>query len=283
MATTSTATQQVTLKPITGTIGAEVEGIDLTKPLNTEAVKTLHDGLCEHLVLFFRDQNITPEQHRELAAHFGPLQTHPAYPTVEGYPMLTILENDADRPSKIEKWHTDMTFMPRPPLGAILQAQAVPPQGGDTLFANMEAAYEALSDKMQRFLSELTAIHDFAFGFKESLAEPGGRERLGQALIDNPPVAHPVIRTHPVTGRKALFVNCLFTRQIKELKPRESEALLEFLYRHAVQDEFCCRFRWRQYSIAFWDNRATQHKPVNDYYPAYRRMQRITIEGDRPV
>ncbi len=268
---------------IAGALGAELHGIDLTQPITDEVFQFIHENLLEHEVIFFHNQNISPAQHKALAERFGILQTHPAYPTVEGFPMLSILESTAENPSKIEKWHHDMTFKPSPPLGSVLHAQQIPPYGGDTLFASMSVAFEALSDKMQQFLSGLTAIHDFAFGFKESLAEPGGQERLKQALLDNPPVEHPVIRTHPVTGKKGIFVNCLFTKEIKGMKPAESYALLDFLYEHCIQPEFTCRFHWQQYSLAFWDNRITQHKPVNDYFPHYRCMQRITIEGDRPL
>ena len=147
----------------------------------------------------------------------------------------------------------------------------------------MSAAYEGLSNRMQSVLSGLTAIHDFSFGFKESLAEPGGRERLADMVRDNPPVEHPVVRTHPVSGRKGIYVNSLFTVAIKDMKEKESRALLEFLFEHVTLPEFGCRFRWQPDSVAFWDNRITQHKPVNDYWPAHRKMQRITIDdGERP-
>ncbi|HHZ81725.1 MAG TPA: taurine dioxygenase [Flavobacteriales bacterium] len=273
----------IQINKIAHALGAEISGIDLRQPLTDEIFEELHAALCEHFVIFFRDQNLTPAQHKQFALRFGALQTHPAYPTVEGFPEITILENDKDNPSKIEKWHIDMTFRKRPPLGSILHAKSVPAVGGDTMWASMYAAYKGLSDAMQHFLSGLTAIHDFAFGFQESLAEPGGRERLKQALKDNPPVEHPVIRTHQVTGKKSIFVNCLFTKEIKGMKPAESRAVLTFLYQHAVQPEFVCRFKWQNNSIAFWDNRVTQHRPINDYYPAYRNMQRITVEGEVPV
>ena len=199
------------------------------------------------------------------------------------YPQLTILENDADNPSKIEMWHTDMTFRPCPPLGSILHGVIIPEKGGDTMFASMSAAYEGLSSHMQSFLDGLVAVHDFSFGFKESLAEEGGRERLADMVRDNPPVEHPVIRTHPVSGKKCVYVNSLFTTHIKDMSPRESRAILDFLFEHAVMPEFTCRFNWEPDSVAFWDNRITQHKPVNDYYPQHRRMQRITIDdGERP-
>jgi len=169
----------IQINKIAHALGAEISGIDLRQPLTDEIFEELHAALCEHFVIFFRDQNLTPAQHKQFALRFGALQTHPAYPTVEGFPEITILENDKDNPSKIEKWHIDMTFRKRPPLGSILHAKSVPAVGGDTMWASMYAAYKGLSDAMQHFLSGLTAIHDFAFGFQESLAEPGGGSGIG--------------------------------------------------------------------------------------------------------
>ena len=175
-----------------------------------------------------------------------------------------------------------MTFRQHPPMGTVLRSVIVPPKGGDTLWASMTAAYNGLSAPMQDFLQGLTAVHDFAHGFRESLAEPGGRERLADAVAANPPVRHPVIRTHPETGRKVIFVNSLFTTHIEGLKAAESDALLQFLFRHVTTPEYTCRFQWRPHSIAIWDNRSTQHKPINDYFPAHRKHLRITIDGDKP-
>ena len=274
----------VSASACSGALGAEISGVDLCGGLSGEALAGLEAALLEHEVLFFRGQPMAPQQHAALADHFGKPQLHEAYDHLPGYPQITILENDEARPSKIEKWHADMTFRPCPPLGSILHGVEIPATGGDTLFASMSAAYEGLSGAMQGFLSGLTAIHDFSHGFKESLAEPGGRERLADMLAANPPVEHPVVRTHPVSGKKSLFVNSLFTLAIKGMKQRESEALLAFLYEHAAQPEYSCRFRWEPHSVAFWDNRITQHKPVNDYWPQRRRMQRITIDdGVRPA
>ena len=270
------------LRRVSEALGAEVEEVDLTKPLGDGQIAEIAAALAEHQVLFFRAQPLSPDAHREFARRFGELQTHPAYPHVEGIPELTILESNRENPSKIEKWHTDMTFRERPPLGSILRARVVPDKGGDTLWMSLHAAYEALSPALQGFLAELEAEHSFAFGFRESLAEPGGAERLADAVAANPPVKHPVIRVHPVTGRRALFVNRLFTTHIVGLEPAESEALLAFLFAHMERPEFSCRFSWQPDSIAFWDNRSTQHCPVNDYWPARRVLERITIDGDRP-
>jgi taurine dioxygenase len=238
--------------------------------------------LNQYEVIFFRDQDISPQRQKALALSFGPLQTHPAYDTVEGYPEITILESTAEKPTKIEAWHSDMTFRQHPPMATILKSVIVPPRGGDTLWASMTTAYEGLSYHMRNFLESLSAVHDFAYGFKESLAEEGGRKRLADAVSANPPVRHPVIRSHPETGKKLIFVNSLFTTHIEGLDKKESAALLTFLFEHISTPEYSCRFQWQAHSIAIWDNRSTQHKPINDYFPAHRRLQRITIDGDKP-
>lgn len=268
--------------PLAGALGAEIAGIDLSQDLLPEQVTSLRELLNEHEVIFFRDQDISPSRQHALASCFGPLQSHPAYETIDGFPEITILESTADKPTKIEAWHSDMTFRQHPPMATILKSVITPPRGGDTLWSSMTVAYQALSAPMQRLLEGLVAVHDFSWGFKESLAEGGGRERLAGAVAANPPVRHPVVRTHPETGKKVLFVNSLFTTHIEGLRPAESRAILDFLYRHVVTDEFTCRFHWRRHSIAIWDNRSTQHKPVNDYFPAHRRMERITVDGDLP-
>lgn len=273
---------RLNIKPLSGCIGAEIHGIDLTKPITHELYIQLRECLVEYEVIFFRDQAITPAQQYALASMFGPLQSHPAYQTVEGFPEISILESTADKPTKIECWHSDMTFRQHPPLATVLRAQIVPDKGGDTLWASMTAAYRGLSKSMQDFLSTLTAVHDFSYGFKESLAEPGGQQRLAQALVDNQPVRHPVIRIHPESGKSVIFVNELFTRHIEGLSRSESDALLAFIFEHIRTPEYSCRFAWQPDSIAIWDNRSTQHKPINDYFPAHRRLERITIDGDLP-
>lgn len=268
----------IDVSPVAGALGAEISGIDLTRSIPDEDFASLRQVWLDYEVVFFRDQPIAPEAHAALADRFGSPQRHEAYPHVDGFPQITILENDEANPPTIEKWHTDMTFRKNPPLGSILHGVVIPDRGGDTLFASMSAAYEGLSDAMQQFLSSLTAIHDFSHGFKESLNAPGGRERLAQMVADNPPVEHSVIRVHPETGKKCIYVNSLFTVGIKDMKPRESDAMLAFLFDHVTTPEYTCRFRWQPDSIAFWDNRSVQHKPVNDYWPQHRKMQRITID-----
>ena len=175
-----------------------------------------------------------------------------------------------------------MTFRLHPPLGSLLRSKIIPDRGGDTLWASATAAYDALSSSMQQFLDGLIAVHDFRHGFKESLSEGGGPERLAQAIKDNPPVEHPVIQTHPESGKKVIFVNSLFTTHILGMKKNESRAILDFLFEHLVIPEFTCRFSWGPDCIALWDNRSTQHKPINDYFPAHRQLHRITIFGDMP-
>ena len=270
------------VKRVAGAIGAELQAINLADGIDGELAATLRALLNEHEVLFLRDQAISAADQKALAEVFGPLQTHPAYGTVEGFPEVMILESTRENPSKIEVWHSDMTFRQHPPSVTVLRGIAIPEVGGDTLFASMTAAYEGLSPGMQSYLEGLTAVHDFSHGFRESLAEPGGRERLADAVAANPPVRHPVVQTHPETGKKVLFVNALFTTHIEGLPPLESAEVLQFLWRHASLPEFTCRFSWAPDSLVLWDNRSTQHKPVNDFFPATRRLHRVVSEGDQP-
>jgi len=263
-------------------LGATLKNVDLSKKILIEDQNTIKKALAQYQVLFFRNQNISPSAHKDFALIFGKLQSHPVYPTVEGFPEITILENDKLRPSKIEEWHTDMTFKSTPPLGSILLGKIIPKTGGDTLFASLSAAYNDLPNKLKNKLDKLTATHSFAHGFKESLEEGHGVKKLQKAVKDNPPVIHPVIRTHPETGKKSIFVNALFTEKINEVNKEESKKLLKFLCEHIKKDQFVCRFKWENNSIAFWDNRSVIHKPDNDYWPQLRRMERITIDDSLP-
>jgi taurine dioxygenase len=239
--------------------------------------------LVDHEVLFFRDQPQDPQVFAAFAKSFGDVLGHPAYTTVDDAPDVQILESTAANPSKIEVWHSDMTFMQTPPSFTLLQGQIIPAFGGDTLWASATAAYDALSPQMQAFLQPLQAVNDFRHGFRESLAEPGGAERLAPAIAEHPPVEHPLIRTHPESGRKAIYVNALFTTHIAGLPAKESEALLAFLYRHVVTEEHTVRLSWQPGTVAIWDNRSTQHKPVNDFLPQHRLMHRVTLTGDQPA
>ena len=265
-----------------GALGAWVD-VDLGQVARSAALADeLAEALVRHEVLFARDQALAPDELKRLAERFGEIEPHPAYPTVAEVPGVQILESTAAAPTKIEAWHSDMTFRAQPPGVTLLLAETVPAFGGDTLWASASAAYEGLSASMCNLVDGLAASHDFAAGFKESLAEPGGWERLRSALVENPPVSHPVVRTHPASGRKAIYVNSLFTTRIDGVPPRESEALLAFLASEVATVEYTVRLAWRPGTVAIWDNRTTQHKPVNDYFPQHRRMYRVTVAGERP-
>lgn len=267
-----------------GSLGAFVEGVSLAEAGRSGALfADVRAALLEHEVLFFRDQRMTPVEYQQFARRFGAIEGHPAYAVVPDAPDVQILESTPEHPSKIELWHTDMTFRPAPPALTLLHGQVIPPFGGDTLWASATTAYDALSEPVRKLVDGLYAVHDFRHGFQESLAEPGGADRLAPAIAANPPVRHPVVRTHPETGRRALYVNRLFTTHIEGLSRAESAAILEMLYSHIVQDEFTVRLTWQPQTVAIWDNRSTQHKPVNDFLTMHRRMHRVTIAGDRPV
>jgi taurine dioxygenase len=266
-----------------GALGAFIEEVSLAEAARDAGLfAEVRAALLEHQVLFIRDQQISAQDYQTFARRFGAVEPHPAYDVVPEAPDVQILESTPERPSKIELWHTDMTFRPAPPAITLLHGQIIPPFGGDTLWASTTAAYDALSAPMRQMLDGLMAVHDFRHGFQESLAEPGGAERLAPAIAANPPVRHPVVVTHPESGRRGLYVNRLFTTRIEGLSRNESDAVLEFLYRHVVLDEFTVRLRWTAGTVAIWDNRSTQHKPVNDFWGQHRKMHRVTIVGERP-
>jgi taurine dioxygenase len=266
-----------------GALGAFVDGVSLAEVAGSDDLfSALRAALLEHEVLFFRDQHIDAVAFQAFARRFGAVEAHPAYDTVPEAPDVQILESTPERPSKIEAWHSDMTFRPAPPALTLLHGRIIPRYGGDTLWASASAAYAGLSEPMRNLLDGLRAVHDFRHGFQESLAEPGGAERLAPAIAANPAVTHPLVRTHSGSGRKAIFVNPLFTTHIEGLTRPESDALLAFLYRHVVTDEYTVRLSWQPDTVAIWDNRTVQHKPVNDYFPQHRLMHRVTIAGERP-
>lgn len=266
-----------------GALGAYVNNVSLADAAaSSDLFGEIREALLTHQVLFFRDQDISPVAYQAFARQFGQVEGHPAYETVAEAPDVQILESTAEAPSKIEVWHTDMTFRPAPPAITLLHGQIIPAYGGDTLWASISAAYEGLSEPIRRLVDGLEAVHDFRHGFQESLAEPGGLERLAPAIAENPPVTHPLVVTHPETGKRVIYVNALFTTHIVGLSAAESRMLLEFLYRHIVTDEYTVRLSWAPKTVAIWDNRATQHKPVNDFFPQHRKMHRVTIAGDRP-
>jgi taurine dioxygenase len=271
-------------QPLTPALGAIVDGIDLAQPLGDDDIAAIRSALDEHLVLFFRQQTLTPVQQRDFAARFGRLYTHPFYPGHQDAPEIMILEHDATRRAKSDRWHNDVTYLATPPQASVLYAEEIPELGGDTLWANMYLAYETLSEPQRRFISGLRAVHSFAKNFTpERFTALGMENERDRMYAEHPPVSHPVARTNPATGRKALFVNQDFTSHVEGLAPRESEALLRLLFEHMAQPEFQVRWRWTAGTVAFWDNRWTQHCALADYFPARRRVRRATIAGERPV
>jgi len=271
------ALDTIEARPLTGRIGAEIHGIDLTRPLSNHQVEELHECLARYLVIFFRDQRLDHDSHRALALKFGEI-VPPFGSGVEGQPGIAQLHTDANSKRIVgEWWHTDHSCDEVPPLGTILYLHTVPEAGGDTLFANMYAAYDALSDRMKAYLEGLTATHDGP----QVYARYDAREF--NLTGEYPVSSHPVVCTHPVTKRKLLFVNEQYTTRINELCKEESDAILAYLNRHCQIADFQCRFRWRPHSVAFWDNLCTQHKAVWDYYPETRSGYKIVIAGSRPV
>ena len=279
------ATTAIQITPVTPTIGARVEGVQLGASMSDGLIAEIRAALLAHKVLFFEDQDLSPVQQRDFARRFGELDVHPLYPGDGDAPEIMVLDNHAQNPTDNDHWHTDVTYLERPAMAGMLYARQVPPSGGDTLWASMTAAYQALSPTMCAFLDSLSAVHDFSHAFTDSglAGQAAGREKLEAARLANPPVVHPVIRVHPETGERALFVNSVFTARIKGLRREESRALLDFLYAHVQRPDFQIRWRWRPGTVAFWDNRCTQHYAVNDYLPHRRVLTRATVNGDRPV
>ena len=266
--------------PLTPCIGAEIEGVDLSAPLADETIADIRAALLTYKVIFFRDQDITEEQHIAFARRFGELEVHPITPKDQLHPEIFHLRtSELTRPgSKIgaNVWHSDVTWRGEPSLGSILRARIMPEVGGDTMFADMVAAYEGLSPAMKEWLCGLTALHD---GSIFATIQGKSKESFWEQF---PVQRHPVVRTHPETGERALYVNAAFTTQIEGLSDKESAWLLGHLYDQASRPEYQVRFRWKANSIAFWDNRACQHYAVADYYPAMRAMERVTVIGDKP-
>ncbi|MDG9924396.1 MULTISPECIES: taurine dioxygenase [unclassified Pseudomonas] len=273
------------ITPLSPALGAIVGGTDLRQPLADADQRAIEQALLDHQVLFFRAQPIEPRQQAAFAARFGDLHIHPIYPNISEQPEVLVLDTAVTDVRDNAIWHTDVTFLDTPALGAVLAAKQLPAYGGDTLWASSSAAFEALSQPLQRLLDGLTASHDFtrSFPLERFGNTPEALERYHEVQRKHPPVTHPVVRTHPVTGRKGLFVNEGFTTRINELEPAESDALLRFLFAHSTRPEFSIRWRWQENDVAFWDNRITQHYAVDDYRPTRRVMHRATILGDRPV
>jgi taurine dioxygenase len=270
--------QSIEVRKLTPTIGAEVFGVDLGGQIGNQQFQEIHQALLDNLVIFFRDQSMTVEQHKAFGARFGKLHVHPNAPkAIPEHPEILVIKADANSKRVAgEVWHSDVSCDEEPPMGSILHIHEVPANGGgDTMFASMYAAHDALSETMRGFLAGCTAIH-------ESLKSANHQYRDKTADQRFPQAEHPVIRTHPETGRKALFVNRGFTTRIPQLSKAESDAMLEMLFRHAETPAFNCRFKWRPHSVAFWDNRAAQHQALWDYFPQRRFGYRVTVCGDRP-
>ena len=265
-------------------IGALVTGIDLTQPVSDAQRDALLAGLIQHHVLFFENQPVTPVQQRDLARRFGELHIHPVYPTHPDAVEIIVLDTDVNNLPDNDNWHTDVTFIDKPLMGALLSARHLPPSGGDTLWASGIAAYEALSEPLRKLLDPLHAEHSFVQSFPawRYARTPEERKVWESAVAKYPDIAHPVVRTHPVSGKRGLFVNEGFTSRIVELDKKESDAILAFLRAHIAKPEFTVRWRWKQYDLAFWDNRLTQHYATVDYLPHRRVMHRATVLGDVP-
>lgn len=270
------------VEPIGPTIGAEIHGLDLKQPLDEATFAQLESALIEHKVIYLRDQNLTTAEHVAFGRRFGELEVHPFRPEGE-FPEIMVLDNHKDNPVlSTDVWHCDTTFRECPTKYSILRCLEIPGRGGDTLWADMCAAYDALSDTLKGMIDGLTAVHDFK-NFRvlfTSSEEDQKRLREMEQLYPNP--THPVVRTHPVSGRKVLFVSPQFTLRINGLKENESRALLELLYEQAHVPEFQFRLRWKPGTVTLWDNRSTQHYASNDYYPNRRHMERVAVIGDRP-
>ncbi|MCM3804665.1 TauD/TfdA family dioxygenase [Streptomyces sp. DR7-3] len=256
-------TPELAVTPVSGALGAEIRGVDLTE-LTDELFEHIHELLLEHLVVFFPDQeHLTPEAHIALGRRLGELEVHPFLPKADGHPEIVVL--DADQGAKADEWHIDVTFQPNPPVASILHLQVCPASGGDTMWSNQYLVYETLSEPMRELLDGLTAVH--------VLNTPQTGEHSAE---------HPVVRIHPETGRRSLYVTRMWTSHIPQLSRPESDALLQYLFEHSESPRFNCRYRWQPGAVAMWDNRATQHLAVNDY-TGPRRGQRVTVLGDHPT
>jgi taurine dioxygenase len=273
---------RLTVKRIAGALGAEIGGVDL-RELDDGTLAAIRAAWLEHLVVFFRDQPLAPAQYMAFAQRIGQPIEYPFVKGIAGFPeIIEVKKLEHERINFGGVWHSDTAYLEVPPMASMLLAREVPPQGGDTLFANMYLAYESLSDGMKRLVEPLWAVNSSAKAdvtrTREDRLKADGSDKAGRELV----AEHPVVRTHPETGRKALYVNFAHTVRFRGMTEKESAPLLEFLFQHQVRPEFTCRFSWRVGSLALWDNRCAQHNPVNDYHGHRRLMHRITLAGERP-
>ncbi len=276
----------ITVTQVTPVAGAVIGGIDLTKDLPQEAIAEIHQALMRHHVVFFRDQHIGARQHADFARRFGPLRMarRAAFEVLQDVPEMQVLINDESRPPNVNHYHTDGIFRQAPEFGSILRAVECPIAGGDTIFVSLVAAYEALSPGMKAYLEDMSAVNDFmklhGSPAKARSWKGDNFERMDAMRRDNPPTEHPLVRVHPVTGRKHLYLSESFTTHIVGIEAEESQRVLDFLFRHVAKPEYQCRFAWRPGSMAFWDNRAALHYAVADYWPEKRLMERVTVVED---
>ena len=273
---------QIEIRPTNGALGADISGIDLATPLDPPSVATLKGALADHGVIFFRDQHISPSQHIAFARNFGPINVNRFFRAVGEHPEIAEVRKEPEQTRNIGgNWHTDHSYDQIPALGSVLLAREVPPRGGDTMFACMAQAYDALSDGLKATLEGMRAVHSsrHVFGATANYLQTDIKGRLGNTELATQDAVHPVVVRHPDSGRKVLYVNSSFTVRFDGWTAQESAPLLKYLYEHAARPEFTTRFVWREGSIAFWDNRATWHYALNDYQGERRLMHRITIEG----
>lgn len=283
MTATAEVRTDIQVRRINPNIGAEILGADLTRPQTAEVAAVIEAALVEHEVLVFRNLDINVDQQIDFARNFGELTIHPFSPNMGDKPEVIVLDNHKDNPPQLtDVWHSDETFRDEPPLGTLLLCRITPEIGGDTLFASMTCAYEGLSDRMQRYIDGLEAVHDFKPFRTLFSGSPEHKAKLREMEDKFPNPTHPVVRVHPSSGRRILNVNPQFTTRIVGMKESESRALLDFLFQQALIPDYQLRVRWEPGQMAFWDNRSTQHYAVHDYWPQRRRMERVTLRGDRP-
>jgi taurine dioxygenase len=276
---------QIEVPPIAGSIGAEIHNVDVSQDLDDRTIGDIRKALLDHCVIFFRDQKLETERHKVFTRRFGKIFIHPNYAGMQADPeIVQITREPGDKRIVGEDWHADTTMMPEPPMGAILYAIEVPPYGGDTLFANQYLAYEALSDGMKRLLEGLRAVHsDRKVAGPQAGLNAYRATKVREEGWEETVSTHPVVRTHPETGRKLLFVNHSYTIRFDGMTEAESAPLLGFLLEQGHRPEFTCRFRWANGSVAFWDNRCVKHLAVHDAGPFRRVMRRVQLAGDKPV